>query len=100
METRTFVPLKSAKNLVGSMTQLAREVFGASRVAAISSSGKLDLLQSLGADLAIVSSKDNFAYLPEKFDMGKYEQKPQHPLIFLTFNRLCEILHYLTKGSG
>ncbi|KAK3413240.1 hypothetical protein EUGRSUZ_I01807 [Eucalyptus grandis] len=49
--------------------QLAKEVFGASRVAATSSTGKLDLLKSLGADLAIDYTKVNFEDLPEKFDV-------------------------------
>ncbi|KAI6700675.1 hypothetical protein NL676_014999 [Syzygium grande] len=49
--------------------QLAKQVFGASRVAATSSTGKLDLLKSLGADLAIDYTKVNFEDLPEKFDV-------------------------------
>ncbi|XP_048129066.1 2-methylene-furan-3-one reductase-like [Rhodamnia argentea] len=55
---------------VGTITiRLAKEVFGASRVAATSSAGKLDLLKSLGADLAIDYTKVNFEDLPEKFDV-------------------------------
>ncbi|XP_056170020.1 2-methylene-furan-3-one reductase-like isoform X2 [Syzygium oleosum] len=55
---------------VGSLViQLAKEVFGASRVAATSSTGKLDFLKSLGADLAIDYTKENFEDLPEKFDV-------------------------------
>ncbi|KAF7847248.1 hypothetical protein BT93_L3155 [Corymbia citriodora subsp. variegata] len=49
--------------------QLGKEVFGASRVAATSSTRKLDLLKSLGADLAIDYTKVNFEDLPEKFDV-------------------------------
>ncbi|XP_057948651.1 2-methylene-furan-3-one reductase-like [Malania oleifera] len=49
--------------------QLAKQVFGASRVAATSSTGKLDLLKSLGADLAIDYTKESFEDLPEKFDV-------------------------------
>ncbi|PPR96874.1 hypothetical protein GOBAR_AA23789 [Gossypium barbadense] len=48
---------------------LAKHVFGASKVAATSSSAKLELLKSLGADLAIDYTKDNFEDLPEKFDV-------------------------------
>uniref|UniRef100_A0A2N9H6N3 Enoyl reductase (ER) domain-containing protein n=1 Tax=Fagus sylvatica TaxID=28930 RepID=A0A2N9H6N3_FAGSY len=48
--------------------QLAKHVFGASKVAATSSTGKLELLKSLGADLAIDYTKENFEDLPEKFD--------------------------------
>ncbi|KAJ0985825.1 hypothetical protein J5N97_004181 [Dioscorea zingiberensis] len=55
---------------VGSLViQLAKQVFGASRVAATSSTGKLELLKSLGADLAIDYTKENFEDLPEKFDV-------------------------------
>lgn len=49
--------------------QLAKQVFGASRVAATCSSGKLEFLKSLGVDLAIDYSKENFEDLPEKFDV-------------------------------
>ncbi|XP_062106841.1 2-methylene-furan-3-one reductase-like [Humulus lupulus] len=49
--------------------QLAKHVFGASKVAATASTGKLDLLRSLGADLAIDYTKENFEDLPEKFDV-------------------------------
>lgn len=49
--------------------QLAKHVFGASKVAATSSTGKLELLKSLGADLAIDYTKENFEDLPDKFDV-------------------------------
>ncbi|POO03393.1 Alcohol dehydrogenase superfamily, zinc-type [Trema orientale] len=49
--------------------QLAKQVFGASKVAATASAGKLDLVRSLGADLAIDYTKENFKDLPEKFDV-------------------------------
>ncbi|KAG0456175.1 hypothetical protein HPP92_023963 [Vanilla planifolia] len=48
---------------------LAKHVYGASRIAATSSTGKLELLKSLGADLAIDYTKENFEELPEKFDV-------------------------------
>ncbi|WOL20637.1 2-methylene-furan-3-one reductase [Canna indica] len=55
---------------VGSLViQLAKQVFGASKVAATSSTGKLQLLKSLGADLAIDYTKENIEELPEKFDV-------------------------------
>ncbi|KDO66209.1 hypothetical protein CISIN_1g021628mg [Citrus sinensis] len=55
---------------VGTMViQLAKHVFGASKVAATSSTAKLDLLRSLGADLAIDYTKENIEDLPEKFDV-------------------------------
>ncbi|KAG5534937.1 hypothetical protein RHGRI_022897 [Rhododendron griersonianum] len=49
--------------------QLAKHVFGASRVAATCSTGKLEFLKSLGVDLAIDYTKENFEDLPEKFDV-------------------------------
>ena len=63
--------------------QLAKHVFGASKVAATSSTGKLELLRSLGADLAIDYTKENFEDLPEKFDVvydavGKEPSKCLH----------------------
>ncbi|KAJ7970850.1 2-methylene-furan-3-one reductase-like [Quillaja saponaria] len=49
--------------------QLAKHVFGASKIAATSSTGKLDLLKSLGADLPIDYTKVKYEELPEKFDV-------------------------------
>lgn len=49
--------------------QLAKHVFGASKVAATASTSKLDLLRSLGADLAIDYTKENFVDLSEKYDV-------------------------------
>ncbi|XVF16425.1 hypothetical protein REPUB_Repub10bG0029700 [Reevesia pubescens] len=55
---------------VGTMIiQLAKHVYGASKIAATASTGKLDLLKSLGADLPIDYTKENFEDLPEKFDV-------------------------------
>ncbi|CAI9767936.1 unnamed protein product [Fraxinus pennsylvanica] len=55
---------------VGSLViQLARHVFGASKIAATASTSKLEFLKSLGADLAIDYTKENFEDLPEKFDV-------------------------------
>ncbi|KAL2950771.1 hypothetical protein AAZX31_19G008300 [Glycine max] len=55
---------------VGSLViQLAKHVFGASKVAATASTAKLDLLRNLGADLAIDYTKENFEELEEKFDV-------------------------------
>jgi len=51
------------------MKQLAKHVFGASKVAATSSTSKPELLRSLGADLAIDYTKENIRDLPEKFDV-------------------------------
>ncbi|MFS8018453.1 putative 2-alkenal reductase (NAD(P)(+)) [Helianthus anomalus] len=55
---------------VGSLTiQLAKQVFGASKVAATASTSKLELLKSLGADLAIDYTKEDFEQLPDKYDV-------------------------------
>ncbi|EEF37017.1 2-methylene-furan-3-one reductase [Ricinus communis] len=55
---------------VGSLViQLAKHVFGASKVAATSGTRNLEILKSLGADLAIDYTKENFEDLPEKFDV-------------------------------
>ncbi|KAH7532517.1 hypothetical protein FEM48_Zijuj04G0028600 [Ziziphus jujuba var. spinosa] len=48
---------------------LAKHVFGASRVAAIASTAKLDLLRSLGVDLVIDYTKEYYEELPEKFNV-------------------------------
>ena len=55
--------------LLSWLSKLAKQVFGASRVAATSSSGKLDFLKSLGADLAIDYTKENIEDLAENFDV-------------------------------
>ncbi|XP_028785032.1 2-methylene-furan-3-one reductase-like [Neltuma alba] len=49
--------------------QLAKHVYGASKIAATSSTGKLELLRNLGADLRIDYTKDKYEDLPEKFDV-------------------------------
>lgn len=49
--------------------QVAKHVFGGSKVAATSRTAKLDLLKSLGANLAIDYTKENIENLPEKFDL-------------------------------
>lgn len=51
------------------MLQIAKHVFGASKIAATSSTGKLEFLKSLGVDLAIDYTKENIEDLPEKFDV-------------------------------
>ncbi|MED6173255.1 hypothetical protein PIB30_057637 [Stylosanthes scabra] len=54
---------------VGSLViQLAKQVFGASKVAATASTGKLELLRELGVNLPIDYTKENIKELPEKFD--------------------------------
>ncbi|GJS54235.1 2-methylene-furan-3-one reductase-like protein [Tanacetum coccineum] len=48
---------------------LSKQVFGASKVAATSSTPKLELLKSLGADVAIDYTKENIEELPDKYDV-------------------------------
>ncbi|KAK6133620.1 hypothetical protein DH2020_032650 [Rehmannia glutinosa] len=57
------------KSMVHRVRHLAKQVFGASKIAATSSTAKLDFVKSLGADLAIDYTKENFEDLPEKFDL-------------------------------
>ncbi|BBG94077.1 Oxidoreductase, zinc-binding dehydrogenase family protein [Prunus dulcis] len=66
---KSLLVLNGAGGVGSLVIQLAKHVFGASRVAATSSTGKLELLKSLGADLAIDYTKENFEELPEKFDV-------------------------------
>ncbi|ONI19549.1 hypothetical protein PRUPE_3G284500 [Prunus persica] len=61
-------------------THVIQHVFGVSRVAATASTKKLDSLRSLGADLAIDYTKDNFEELPEKFDVV-YDAVETQPLL-------------------
>lgn len=44
-------------------------MFGASEVATTCSAGKIELVKSFGADLAIEYTKENFENLPKKFDV-------------------------------
>ncbi|GMJ04245.1 alkenal/one oxidoreductase [Hibiscus trionum] len=66
---KSIIVLGGAGGVGTIVIQLAKHVFRASRVAATSSSAKLGLLKSLGADLGIDYTKDNFEDLPEKFDV-------------------------------
>ncbi|KAL8142397.1 hypothetical protein V2J09_015429 [Rumex salicifolius] len=55
---------------VGSLViQLAKHVFGASKVAATASTGKIEFIKSLGVDIAIDYTKEKFEDLPDKFDV-------------------------------
>ncbi|CAA3006970.1 2-methylene-furan-3-one reductase-like [Olea europaea subsp. europaea] len=49
--------------------QLAKQVFGASKLVDTSSTGKLEFLKSLGTNLALDYTKENFEDLLEKFDV-------------------------------
>ncbi|KAM1239295.1 hypothetical protein ACFX2J_044756 [Malus domestica] len=66
---KSILVLGGAGGVGTHVIQLAKHVFGASKVAATASTKKLDLLRSFGADLAIDYTKENFEDLPEKFDV-------------------------------
>ncbi|CAN1187481.1 NADPH-dependent alkenal/one oxidoreductase, chloroplastic [Linum perenne] len=66
---KSILVLNGAGGVGSLVVQLAKQVFGASRVAATASTGKLEFLKSLGVDLAIDYTKENFENLPEKFDV-------------------------------
>ncbi|KAM6566355.1 hypothetical protein CsatA_025483 [Cannabis sativa] len=51
------------------MRQLAKHVFGASKLAATASTAKLELLKRLGADWSIDYTKENVEEIQEKFDV-------------------------------
>ncbi|KAL0336144.1 UNVERIFIED_CONTAM: 2-methylene-furan-3-one reductase [Sesamum radiatum] len=68
-EGKSILVLGGAGGVGSLVIQLAKQVFGASKVAATSSTGKLEFIKSLGADLAIDYTKENFEDLPEKFDV-------------------------------
>ncbi|KAE9605045.1 hypothetical protein Lal_00036898 [Lupinus albus] len=66
---KSILVLGGAGGVGTHVIQLAKHVYGASKVAATSSTGKLELLRNLGADLAIDYTVENFEDLPEKFDV-------------------------------
>ncbi|KAK7293298.1 hypothetical protein RJT34_16161 [Clitoria ternatea] len=66
---KTILVLGGAGGVGTHVIQLAKHVYGASKVAATASTGKLQLLRDLGADLPIDYTKENFEDLPEKFDV-------------------------------
>ncbi|GLT31891.1 hypothetical protein SLA2020_065920 [Shorea laevis] len=66
---KSILILGGAGGIGSLLIQLTKHVYGASRVAATSSTGKLNLLKKLGADLVIDYTKENFEDLPEKFDV-------------------------------
>ncbi|XP_047977078.1 2-methylene-furan-3-one reductase-like [Salvia hispanica] len=68
-EGKSILVLGGAGGVGSLVIQLAKHVFGASHVAATSSTPKLDFLKSLGADLAIDYTQHNFEDLPHKYDL-------------------------------
>ncbi|GKB92612.1 2-methylene-furan-3-one reductase-like protein [Tanacetum coccineum] len=61
--------MSPGKRIPNFSMQLSKQVFGASKVAATSSTPKLELLKSLGADVAIDYTKEKFEELPDKYDV-------------------------------
>nr|GEU65617.1 2-methylene-furan-3-one reductase-like [Tanacetum cinerariifolium] len=68
-EGKSILVLNGAGGVGSFVIQLAKHVFGASKIAATSSTGKLELLKSLGADVAIDYTKENFEDQPDKYDV-------------------------------
>lgn len=68
-EGKSLLVLNGAGGVGSLVIQVAKQVFGASKVAATSSTPKLELLKSLGADVAIDYTKENFEELPDKYDV-------------------------------
>ncbi|KAG6601499.1 NADPH-dependent alkenal/one oxidoreductase, chloroplastic, partial [Cucurbita argyrosperma subsp. argyrosperma] len=66
---KSILVLNGAGGVGSLVIQIAKHVFGASKVAATSSTGKLEFLKSLGVDLAIDYTKENIEDLAEKFDV-------------------------------
>ncbi|KAK7339451.1 hypothetical protein VNO77_20119 [Canavalia gladiata] len=66
---KSILVLGGAGGVGTHVIQLAKHVYGASKVAATASTKKLELLRNLGADLPIDYTKENFEDLPEKFDV-------------------------------
>ncbi|KAJ7520271.1 hypothetical protein O6H91_20G075700 [Diphasiastrum complanatum] len=69
MEGQSILVLGGAGGVGTLVIQLAKQVYGASLVAATASTGKLDFVKSLGADIVIDYTKQNFEELPEKYDV-------------------------------
>ncbi|KAI7740259.1 hypothetical protein M8C21_000028 [Ambrosia artemisiifolia] len=68
-EGKSILVLNGAGGVGSLLIQVAKQVFGASKVAATASTSKLELLKSLGADLAIDYTKEDFEQLPDKYDV-------------------------------
>ncbi|XP_057759568.1 2-methylene-furan-3-one reductase-like isoform X2 [Arachis stenosperma] len=66
---KSILVLGGAGGVGTQVIQLAKHVCGASRIAATSSTGKLEFLRKLGVDFPIDYTKENFEELSEKFDL-------------------------------
>nr|ABR16968.1 unknown [Picea sitchensis] len=75
-----LLPLKTSRNLVPlqndrvrsfnntCVVQLAKYVYGASKIATTTSTGKVDFVRQLGADTVIDYTKQSYDQIPQKFD--------------------------------
>ncbi|KVI05644.1 Alcohol dehydrogenase, C-terminal, partial [Cynara cardunculus var. scolymus] len=104
-EGKSILVLNGAGGVGSFVIQLAKHVYGASKVAATSSTGKIELLKSLGVDVAIDYTKDNFEDLPDKYDVV-YDAiadsvQPPHISFFLTSDGsiLTKLSPYLESGK-
>ncbi|MCO5562316.1 hypothetical protein L7F22_015942 [Adiantum nelumboides] len=68
-EGQSILVLAGAGGVGSLVIQLAKQVFGASLVAATASSSKLDFLKELGADVAIDYTKEKYEDKSEKYDV-------------------------------
>lgn len=68
-EGKSVLVLGGAGGVGSLVIQLAKHVFGASTIAATASTAKLELVRSLGADLAIDYTKHKLEDLDTKFDL-------------------------------
>lgn len=75
------------------MRQLAKHVFGASKVVATASTSKQDLLRSLGADHPIDYTKENFEELDEKFDVVYDAVGNILTCLNCYWRKICHFLH-------
>jgi 2-methylene-furan-3-one reductase len=66
---KSILVLGGAGGVGSYVIQLAKHVYGASKIAATSSTGKIEFLKKLGVDLPIDYTKENFEDLSDKFDV-------------------------------
>ncbi|KAJ7528740.1 hypothetical protein O6H91_15G016900 [Diphasiastrum complanatum] len=66
---QTILVTGGAGGVGSQVIQIAKEVYGASLVATTASTKKLEFVKSLGADVAIDYTKDNYEELPKKYDV-------------------------------
>lgn len=75
------------------VVQLAKYLFGASKVVATTSTTKVKFVKSLGADMVVDYTKAGYEGIKEKYDFV-YDTVGK----FLNSIRLCQFLHLETSG--